>query len=134
MGWILQRFHVPDRRKTLLLIDDDFNQLMLRKLVLELSGFTVVTASDAHLGMQLFQTKAPDAVVVDYQMPRMSGEEIAGKIRHASPAIPILMLSGCASVPASPLAAVNAFVPKATHPSRFVQAVECLVQAQEVLA
>lgn len=125
---------MPDRRKTLLLIDDDFNQLTLRKLVLELSGFTVVTAANAHQGMHLFETETPDAVVVDYEMPTVRGDVLAGQIRRANRAIPILMLSGCASVPTSALAAVNAFLPKATHPSRLVNAIECLVRAQEVFA
>ena len=127
-------FLVSDRRKTLLLIDDDFNQLMLRKLVLELSGFTVMTAADAHQGMQLFETEAPDAVVVDYEMPRVSGDVLARKIRRANRAIPILMLSGCTTVPISALAAVNAFLPKAAHPSALVNAIQCLLEAPEVFA
>jgi DNA-binding response OmpR family regulator len=125
---------VSDRKKTLLLVDDDFYQLTLRKLVLELSGFTVVTAADAHQGMQLFETEAPDAVIVDYEMPKVSGDVLARKIRRANHAIPILMLSGCGSVPISALAAVNAFLPKGIHPSVLLNAIQCLVEAAEVFA
>ena len=123
-----------DRKKTLLLIDDDFKQLGLRKRVLELSGFTVVTAGNAQRGMQLLEAETPDAVVLDYEMPKMTGEALANKIRRANGAIPILMLSGSSVVPSSALTAVDAFLPKATHPSVLLETIESLVQAQEVFA
>ena len=125
---------VPDQRKTVLLIDDDLNQLALRRRVLELSGFNVVTAGTAYRGLELFEAKAPDAVVLDYEMPRMSGGVLAGKIRRANDAIPILMLSGCPSVPNSALTAVNALLPKALHPAVLLEIIECLVEKEEAFA
>ncbi|HWC19395.1 MAG TPA: response regulator [Terriglobales bacterium] len=123
-----------DRKKTLLLIDDDFKQLVLRKRVLELSGFTVVAAGNAQRGMQLLEAETPDAVVLDYEMPKMTGDVLASNIRRANGAIPIVMLSGSSVVPSSALTAVDAFLSKATHPSVLLETIESLVQAQEVFA
>lgn len=122
------------RRKKLLLVDDNFDQLMMRKAVLELLGYAVVTAADAGRGMQLFKSEAPDAVVLDYEMPTIDGGTLAGKIRRTNGNTPIVMLSGCDSVPSSALAAVDAFVPKATAPSLLIAALRSLVGCHEVFA
>ena len=125
---------MANQKKTLLLIDDDFHQLAMRKAVLELMGYAVVTAADARRGLQLFESEAPDAVVLDYEMPTVNGDMLAGKIRRINGAIPIVMLSGCTSVPRSVLIAVDRFVPKATGPSLLVDAIESLLGRQEVFA
>jgi len=118
----------------LLLVDDDFHQLATRKAVLELVGYAVVTAADARHGLQLLESETPDAVVLDYEMPTVNGDMLAGKIRRINGAIPIVMLSGCTSVPRSVLIAVDRFVPKATGPSLLVDAIESLLGRQEVFA
>lgn len=125
---------MANQKKTLLLVDDDFHQLAMRKAVLELMGYAVVTAADARRGLQLFESESPDAVVLDYEMPRVNGDMLACKIRRVNDAIPIIMLSGCTSVPRSVLIAVDRFVPKATGPSLLVDAIESLVGGQEVFA
>lgn len=48
--------------RTLLLIDDDRNQLDLREIILEMSGHEVLAATNARYGMQLFGAHAADAV------------------------------------------------------------------------
>lgn len=121
-------------KKKLLLIDDDFQQLAMRKAVLELVGYAVVTAADARHGLQLLESETPDAVVLDYEMPTVNGDMLAGRIRHIDGAIPIVMLSGCTSVPRSVLIAVDRFVPKATAPSLLLDAIESLLGRQEVFA
>ena len=122
------------RKKTLLLVDDDFRQLAVRKVILELLGYAVLTAADARRGMQLFESEAPDAVVLDYEMPRANGGLLAGKIRHANSAVPIVMLSGCASVPSSALTAVDIFIRKPAAPSFLINAIESLTRNQQVFA
>jgi len=125
---------MANAKKKLLLVDDDFRQLATRKAVLELVGYAVVTAADAGRGLQLLESETPDAVVLDYEMPTVNGDMLAGKIRSINGAIPIVMLSGCTSVPGSVLIAVDRFVPKATGPSLLVDAIESLLSRQEVFA
>jgi DNA-binding response OmpR family regulator len=125
---------MPNCKKTLLLVDDDLDQLTMRKIVFELLGYAVVTAADPRRGMQLFKSEAPDAVVLDYEMPTMDGGVLASKIRRTDGAIPIVMLSGCDSVPSSALTAVDTFVPKAMAPSLLIAAIRSLVGGQEVFA
>ena len=122
------------RKKKLLLVDDDLSQLAMRKVVLELLGYAVLTAADARQGMQLFETEAPDAVVLDYEMPTVNGGVLAGRIRRANGAIPIVMLSGSTSVPSSALTDVDTFLAKAIAPSLLKAVIEFLTRGQEVYA
>lgn len=125
---------VPDRKKTLLLVDDDQRQLTVRRVILELSGYAVFTACDAGRGMQLFESESPDAVVLDYEMPAVNGGVLAGKIRRANDAIPIVMLSGCTSVPSSALVDVDTFIPKPAAAWLLIDAIENLTRGQEAFA
>ena len=88
----------------------------------------------ARQGMQLFETEAPDAVVLDYEMPTVNGGVLAGRIRRANGAIPIVMLSGSTSVPSSALTDVDTFLAKAIAPSLLKAAIEFLTRGQEVYA
>jgi len=106
----------------------------MRKVVLELLGYAVLTAADARQGMQLFETEAPDAVVLDYEMPTVNGGVLAGRIRRANGAIPIVMLSGSTSVPSSALTDVDTFLAKAIAPSLLKAVIEFLTRGQEVYA
>jgi DNA-binding response OmpR family regulator len=119
---------VANRKKTLLLVDDDQDQLIVRKSILERSGYEVFTAGDAQDGVHLFKAETPDAVVLDYEMPRVNGGVLARIIRRANEAVPIVMLSGCTAVPASALRAVNRFIPKPTAPSVLIETIEFLIQ------
>jgi DNA-binding response OmpR family regulator len=71
----------------LLLVDDDRSQLTMRKRILEGSGYEVCIAEDADRGMELFESVAPDAVVLDYEMPRVNGGVLASRIRRANKAV-----------------------------------------------
>jgi DNA-binding response OmpR family regulator len=119
------------RRKILLLVDDDRDQLCLRKIILEMSGYEVLTATNARSGMHLFESHDPDAVILDYEMPAVNGETLAGWIRNANPYVPILMLSGCVSLPSSARELVDTVVSKNTAPSFLLSEIELLTQQLE---
>jgi CheY-like chemotaxis protein len=52
-----------------------------------------------------------DAVLLDYEMPGMNGNEVASEIKRIRPELMVIMLSG-SEVPTHALALVDAFVPK----------------------
>jgi CheY-like chemotaxis protein len=100
------------RQKTLLCIDDNQSSLDICKVILEDVGYQVSTASSAREGLENFASHVIDAVILDYQMPEMNGELVAAEMRRTKPLVPILMLSGWASLPESALQLVDAFVAK----------------------
>ena len=99
-------------KKTVLCIDDDQSCLNIHKIILEDFGYAVLTASSAREGLDVFASKAVDAVILDYQMPEMNGELVAAEMRKTNPRVPILMFSGCVSPPESALQLVDEFIAK----------------------
>ena len=58
------------RLKTkILCIDDHWNGLIGRKMLLEKNGYEVLQASGGDEGLKLFRSNTVDAVVLNYQMP-----------------------------------------------------------------
>jgi CheY-like chemotaxis protein len=76
-----------------LCVDDEAVGLKVRRILLERAGYTVLTASDGEAGLEVFRSNHVDAVVLDYSMPRMSGEQVARAMRETKPEVPILLLS-----------------------------------------
>lgn len=76
----------------ILLVDDDPDLLAVTAFALQQAGFQVVKAMDGRLGLQLFESEQPDLAVLDINMPRMNGFELARALREKSP-LPILMLT-----------------------------------------
>ena len=100
------------RQKTLLCVDDNQSSLKICKLILEDSGYKVLTASSGREGLEVFASNAIDAVILDYQMPEMNGELVAAEMRRTKPRVPILMLSGWVSVPESAFQLVDGYLAK----------------------
>ncbi len=116
------------RQKTLLCVDDNQTSLKICKIILEDFGYKVLTASSGREGLEVFASNAIDAVILDYQMPEMNGEIVAAEMKRTSPQIPILMLSGWASLPESAFVLVDEFVAKG-DPVEFL-----LLAVQQVLS
>jgi signal transduction histidine kinase/CheY-like chemotaxis protein len=68
-------------RRTILLIDDDPAQLAVLQGLLRPLGFSVYAASNGAEGLDLALRCAPDLVLLDIQMPGLSGWEVADRLR-----------------------------------------------------
>jgi len=77
-----------------LLVDDNPDGLLVRRLLLEELGLEVETAMNGEEGLKLFQGARYDVVVTDYRMPRMDGIEMIRQIRARDSAARIVLLSG----------------------------------------
>lgn len=95
-----------------LCIDDDLTGLALRKLLLETKGHVVLTATNGKAGIELARRVSLDAVVLDFQMPQMDGEQVARVLRQERPTLPIILLSGSGEVPAPLLSMVSEYLQK----------------------
>jgi DNA-binding response OmpR family regulator len=101
----------PVSKKTILCIDDDEAILRYEKALLERSRCAVITAVTAQQGLRLVTMCECDAVLLDYGIPGMTGNELAVEIKRARPGLMILLLSA-SHVPANELPLVDAFLPK----------------------
>jgi CheY-like chemotaxis protein len=101
----------PRSKTTILCIDDDQAILRYVKMLLERSGYAVITAASAQQGLRLVTMCDCDAVLLDYEMPVMNGNQVASEIKRVRPELALIMLSG-SEVPSDALGLVDAFVPK----------------------
>ncbi len=101
----------PRSKRTILCIDDDEAILRYEKMLLERSGYAVLSAASAQQGLRLVTMCQCDAVLLDYEMPEMNGHEVAFEIRQMRPELPLLLLSG-SDVPTHVLPLFDAFLPK----------------------
>ena len=61
---------------TVLIADDESNQLELLSYNLEQAGFAVVQATDGREALQKIEDDRPDLIILDWMMPHMSGIEL----------------------------------------------------------
>lgn len=100
-----------------LVVDDELSVLNLMCRTLELAGLVAVGISDPIEALQMI-TESPlsfDCVITDMTMPRLSGDELAHRIRDQHPDLPIILCSGFNFNPSDtedPLSAVTAFLKK----------------------
>jgi CheY-like chemotaxis protein len=78
----------------ILLVDDNPDGLLVRRLLLEELGYSVQIALNGEEGLKLFETAPFDVVVTDFRMPRMDGKELIERIRILDPNARIILLSG----------------------------------------
>lgn len=77
--------------KTILLVEDDKNQLLLYKQELSLEGYNIITAQDGQEAVKKVKEHTPDLIVMDINIPKMSGIESIGKILSEHKKIPIII-------------------------------------------
>src|SRR3954469_1150707 len=100
----------------ILCVDDEVPGLELRSTLLAQAGYGVLTATSGEIAIHAFMENQVRCVVLDYLMPEMNGEEVAKAMRAIKPEVPILLLSGCLSLPNSVFKLVDAFLPKGASP------------------
>lgn len=72
----------PDKRKKLLVVDDEE---LVRKMVclwFEREGFSVISAENGTEGLRLAIQEKPDVVLLDIMMPGLHGFEVCKRIRE----------------------------------------------------
>lgn len=76
---------------TILLVEDDKNQLVLYEQELKHDGYEVVTASDGKEALEKVQEQLPDIVIMDINMPKMDGIEAMGRILSNNKKVPVVI-------------------------------------------
>jgi DNA-binding NtrC family response regulator len=102
-------------RKKVLLIDDEKDFLTLMVKVIDSWGYEVVTASSGDEAIEAFKSESPNALIIDYVMPDITGVDLLKKIRKINTQIPAIMFTARPSVKAieeSKFLNIVAFIPK----------------------
>jgi DNA-binding response OmpR family regulator len=76
----------------ILVVDDDLELAGLIGYALRQAGYLVVEAADGQAALAAFERESPALVILDVNLPRLSGLEVCRQIRTASK-VPIMMLT-----------------------------------------
>lgn len=82
--------------RTILLIDDDRDQLLVLSTRLERQGFKTLTADSGELGLTIARTQHPDAILLDLRLPDIDGLTVCQELADTPDTchIPVIILSG----------------------------------------
>lgn len=85
----------PDRGASILVVDDQPDNLRTLSLILQQEGFRVRKATDGETALQSILTQCPDLVLLDILMPQMDGYEVCQALKNnsATQEIPIIFIS-----------------------------------------
>lgn len=81
-----------------LIIEDEVVLAKNIRLYLERSGFDARTAESAEDGIQQIREFRPDLILLDYQLPGRNGLDFLADVHRHDPGIPVVMLTGQASI------------------------------------
>src|SRR5471032_126780 len=85
----------PVRPTLVLVVDDSVTVRKVTSRLLERNGMNVLTAKDGVDAMMLLEEHTPDLMLLDIEMPRMDGFEVATRIRNDERLkdLPIIMIT-----------------------------------------
>ncbi len=84
--------------KKILVVDDDpIERRLLQTLLGKVAGYEVITAETGRLGIER-AVASVEAVILDLQLPDMSGLEVLAELHQSRPQLPVLMLTGVTDV------------------------------------
>lgn len=84
-------------RPTILVAEDDADSRDMMRVLLELRGFSVVTAADGQEAVEAAERERPDLILMDLQLPRLNGFAVARRLRQGGDGtrdVPIVIVSG----------------------------------------
>lgn len=83
-------------KETILIVDDNSDLLALLEMLLK-SKYTIIKARDGHQGLMMAQSKNPDLIMLDMNMPRMSGMEMLAALRDTACNAPVIFMTAAGS-------------------------------------
>src|SRR5271165_3352535 len=128
-----------DRRTFALVVDDSITVRRVTQRLLERNGMRVLTAKDGVEAVTLLQDHLPDIILLDIEMPRMDGYEVAAHVRNDPRLkhIPIVMITSRVSEKHRARAielGVDDYLGKPYQESQLLDAIEPLVNRRTAIA
>jgi chemosensory pili system protein ChpA (sensor histidine kinase/response regulator) len=122
-----------DRRIFALVVDDSITVRRVTQRLLERNGMRVVTAKDGLEAVSVLQDEVPDVILLDIEMPRMDGYEVASHVRNDARLkdVPIVMITSRVGEKHRARAielGVNEYLGKPYQEGQLLQAIEPLVR------
>ena len=87
---------MPGRAVTVLVVDDYTDARNVWAEYLHLAGFRVLTAADGPEALATVQSNLPDVILLDLELPGLSGLEVAAQLKASAETrhIPLIATTG----------------------------------------
>lgn len=87
---------IIDGTGTILFVDDEEMIIAVAEEMIEILGYSVITASDGHQAVEIYREKKDriDMIILDLVMPGMGGGEIFDQLKAINPEVKVLLSSG----------------------------------------
>lgn len=123
-------------KRTVLVIEDNDQNLYLVTFILENNGYEVVPAKDGRLGIKLADQIEPMLVLLDIQLPEMDGYQVAQALRNNPKlsAVPIIAVTSYAMVgdrERALEAGCTGYIEKPINPATFMADIERYLSGQD---
>ncbi|MGE0625176.1 MAG: Hpt domain-containing protein [Pseudomonadales bacterium] len=120
------------RTRCVMVVDDSVTVRKVTSRLLERQGMDVIVAKDGVEAVALLQERRPDVMLLDIEMPRMDGFEVARQVRHDERLsdLPIVMISSRTGEKHQEHAAelgVNSFLGKPFQENELLETIDRLV-------
>ncbi|MDR1241497.1 MAG: sigma-54 dependent transcriptional regulator [Deltaproteobacteria bacterium] len=86
------------RNAKILIIDDETGVRFSLRGILEDEGYRVFEAENGETGLQVLEKEEADLVFLDIWLPGIDGPQVLEKIKATRPSLPVLMISGHATI------------------------------------
>lgn len=121
-----------DQLKTVLLVEDNEDNLVVYRTILEHVGFRVIEARDGEEGVNRARQYLPNLILMDISIPKIDGWEATQRLKSADETkdIPIIALTAHAleeDRQKALQAGCDGYLAKPVEPRRVVQEVERFV-------
>lgn len=119
----------PESKKIVLLVEDNEDNLVVYRTILEHVGYIVVEARDGEEGVSRAHSENPDIILMDISIPKIDGWEATIRLKgdDATSSIPIIALTAHAleeDRARAMRAGCDGYLAKPVEPRRVVQEVE----------
>lgn len=122
-------------KNTILIVDDEPGFIRILQIVFQRAGYQTRSAPDGIAALQSVERQAPDLIVLDDNMPNLSGADVCRQLK-ADPTtrhIPIMMYSAGVRVHDAAFLAhigADAALKKPTMPDEILNTVQSLLSAR----
>jgi DNA-binding NtrC family response regulator len=122
--------------RTVLVVDDERNMLLVMQMALEDAGYRVLTAERTEDALGLLRNPDLDVIVSDLKMPGMSGKDLVARAHRDRPDLPVIVATAYGSI-RSAIECIQAgasdYLTKPFEPEQLQIAVERAVKLRDLL-
>jgi DNA-binding NtrC family response regulator len=80
-------------KRTILIVDDEENMLLLLKKVLGKEGYQIICAASAEQGLEKIGQEAINLAIIDQRMPVINGLDLLQRLKAMNPDLPVIVVT-----------------------------------------